>query len=259
MAETLRAKLAARRPVIGSWISLASEETCEIMAQAGFDWLAIDMEHTAIGVNEMARLIRVIDLAGVMPIVRVGANDPLLIKRALDSGARGIIVPMVATAADATAAVAAACYPPKGRRGVGMHRAQGYGRDFDAYRRWMEDEGPLVVAQVEHRDGVENLGAIMATPGIDAFFIGPYDLSASFGVPGDFGNAGVRSAMAKVDAAVKDGAVAGGIHVVAPNPAELEARLKTGYCFVAYGVDMIFLSGAAGMAQSTIAQIKAKL
>lgn len=257
MSESLKRRLAEGQPVIGSWISLASEETCEIMTRAGFDWLGIDMEHTAIGVGEMARLIRVIDLAGVAPVVRVGANDPLLIKRALDAGAQGIIAPMVNSAADAEAAVSAAHYPPKGTRGVGLHRAQGYGADFASYKKWMDDEGPLVVAQIEHKDGVENLDAIMAVPGLDAFFIGPYDLSASYGTPGDFTSAEVQVAMSKIDAAVAGGPIAGGVHVVEPDAALLSARIEAGHCFIAYGVDMIFLSGAVDAARTVINDIKA--
>lgn len=254
MTKTLKQKLAAREPAIGSWISLASEETCEIMTQAGLDWLAIDTEHTAIGVGDMARLIRVIDLAGVAPVVRVGANDPLHIKRALDAGAQGIIAPMVNTGDDARAAVAAAHYPPKGTRGVGLHRAQKYGAGFDAYKAWMDDGGPAVIAQIEHRDGVQNLDAIMATPGIDAFFVGPYDLSASFGTPGDFDNPDVKAAMGKIDQAVKSGPIAGGIHVVQPDPAALGRHLASGHRLIAYGVDMVFLNGALADARAAIAE-----
>lgn len=252
MTASIKRKLASRTPVVGSWISLASDETCEIMARAGFDWLAIDMEHTAIGINDMARLNRIIDLAGVQALVRVGANDPLLIKRALDAGARGVIVPMIATAEQAAAAVAAAHYPPRGSRGVGLHRAQGYGTDFSAYMDWMATEGPLVIAQIEHKDGVAALDTIMAVPGLDGFFIGPYDLSASFGRPGAFDDPEVAAAMAKVDAAVRNGPIPGGIHIVTPDPAELKKRLAAGHCFIAYGVDMLFLASAAQGAVATI-------
>ena len=257
MTISLKQNLANRIPTVGSWISLASEETCDIMARGGFSWLGIDMEHTAIGVNEMARLIRIIDLAGVAPVVRVGANDPLLIKRALDAGAQGILAPMVNSAADAAAAVAAAYYPPKGTRGVGLHRAQGYGSDFAAYKEWMDNEGPLVVAQIEHMDGVDNLDAIMAVPGLDAFFVGPYDLSASYGTPGDFSSNEVRAAMVKVDTAVAKGPIAGGIHVVEPDPAALAAHIASGHCLIAYGVDMIFLTGAVNAARNATADIEA--
>lgn len=256
MTQSLKRMLAEKSPAIGSWISLASMETCEIMAAAGFDWLAIDMEHTAIGVNDMANLIRIIDLYGTTPLVRVGANDPLLIKRALDAGAKGVIVPMVSSAEDAATAVAAAHFPPKGTRGVGLHRAQGYGRDFDSYMKWMRDDGPVVVAQIEHKDGVAALDAIMATPGLDAFFIGPYDLTASFGKPGAFDNSEVISAMAKVDAAVKSGLIAGGVHIVTPDPAALKRYLSAGHRLIAYGVDMILLGGAVDAACATISEIR---
>ncbi|MEQ8228981.1 MAG: aldolase/citrate lyase family protein [Rhodospirillales bacterium] len=259
MTLSLKQALANRVPILGSWISLASEETCEIMARSGFDWLAIDMEHTAIGSSEMARLIRIIDLAGGIPIVRVGANDPLLIKRALDAGATGIIAPMVTSADDARAAVAAAHYPPKGTRGVGLHRAQGYGRNFTNYMDWMADGGPVVIAQIEHKDGVENLDDIMAVPGLDAFFIGPYDLSASYGTPGDFNSDEVAAAMAKINTAITTGPIPGGIHVVEPDAAALSVHLRAGHCFIAYGVDMIFLSGAVDAARTAIAEIKSDL
>lgn len=259
MTDSLKYKLANRIPTIGSWISLASEETCEIMVQAGFDWLAIDTEHTAIGISDAAKLIRIIDLAGIAAIVRVGANDPLLIKRALDAGAEGIIVPMVNSAADAKAAIDAAYYPPTGTRGVGLHRAQRYGRDFASYKNWMDKVGPVVIAQIEHRDGIDNLDSIMATPGIDAFFIGPYDLSASYGAPGDFENPDVRKALARVGKAVVEGAVPGGIHVVEPKPEELARHLGAGHVFVAYGVDMIFLSGTVSQAGIAIEDIRGRL
>lgn len=247
----LKSKLTQRKPTIGSWLSLASDETCEIMAQGRFEWLGIDMEHTAIGVNDMARLIRIAELSGIAPIVRVGANDPLLIKRALDAGAHGIIVPMVCTAADAEAAVAAAHYPPRGTRGVGLHRAQDYGGGFAEYREWAERE-LVVIAQIEHKDGVENLDAIMSTPGIDAFFVGPYDLSASFGAPGDFANPDVVAAIDKIDASVRSGPIPGGIHVVEPDPENLRQRIAAGHCLIAYGVDMIFLTGAVDAARQTV-------
>lgn len=256
MTQSLKRMLAAKSPAIGSWISLASMETCEIMAASGFDWLAIDMEHTAIGVNDMANLIRIIDLHGTTPLVRVGANDPLLIKRALDAGAKGVIVPMVSSADDAAAAVAAAHFPPKGTRGVGLHRAQGYGRNFEAYMEWMQDDGPIVIAQIEHKDGVAALDSIMSTPGLDAFFIGPYDLTASFGKPGAFDDPEVVSAMAKVDAAVKSGPIAGGVHIVTPDPAALERHLSAGHRLIAYGVDMILFATAADAACASIAEIK---
>jgi len=118
---------------IGSWITLGHFSIAEIMANAGFDWLCIDLEHSVIDYYEAEQLIATIESNGCVPYVRVGANDPTIIKRVLDAGAKGVIVPMVNTPEDAQKAVNASKYPPKGNRGVGLARAQGYGFSFDEY------------------------------------------------------------------------------------------------------------------------------
>jgi len=237
---TLKEKLAARTLTVGSWLSLASTETAEIMLGGGFDWLAIDMEHTAIGTEAMARMIQVVTLAGRPVLVRVGANDALLIKRAMDSGATGVIVPMINSADDARHAVEALYYPPRGKRGVGLARAQGYGRSFETYRDWADRESVLV-AQIEHHEGVRNLEAILAVDGVDAFMIGPYDLSGSLGRPGDFDSPAVADALAQVRAVMQRSAKPGGLHIVHPDAATLRTRVAEGYRFIVYGVDEIFL------------------
>src|SRR4030042_6062223 len=121
------------RFTIGSWITLGHPAIAEIMARAGFDWLTVDMEHSVLTIRETEELIRIIDLCGVTPLVRLSANDPVQIKRVMDAGAHGVIVPMVNSAAEAKQAVAAGGYPPKGQRGVGLARGQGYGTSFDRY------------------------------------------------------------------------------------------------------------------------------
>src|SRR3990167_863010 len=118
---------------IGSWITLAHPAIAEIMAKAGFEWLVIDLEHSVITIREAEELIRVIALCGVKPYVRLTANDPNQIKRVMDAGAQGIIVPMVKSADDVKKAADAMFYPPKGTRGVGLARAQNYGAGFDKY------------------------------------------------------------------------------------------------------------------------------
>ena len=118
---------------IGSWITLGHFSIAEIMAKAGFDWLCVDMEHSVIDYYEAEKLIAAIGANNCVPYVRVGANDPVIIKRVLDAGAKGIIVPMVNSKEDATRAVSSVKYPPMGKRGVGLARAQGYGFEFDEY------------------------------------------------------------------------------------------------------------------------------
>lgn len=240
-AESLRLRLSRGEATLGSWLSFGYTPVCEMMAGMGFDWLAIDMEHTAIDFGQMLQLIQVIDLLDVAPLVRVGANDPLLIKRALDAGAHGVIVPMVNSAEEASRAVAAARYPPAGNRGVGLSRAQGYGAEFPGYKAWADDN-TLVIVQIEHIEGVRHLNEILAVPGLDGFMVGPYDLSGSLGYPGQFDHPDVRNALNQVQEIIRQGGACGGYHVVHSNHDELQRRIKEGYRFIAYGDDMVFLA-----------------
>ena len=194
---TLKEKIKGGKLTLGSWITIGNSAVAEILAKAGFDWLAIDMEHTAINVDQCADLIRVIDLCGVAPFVRVGANDSLLIKQAMDAGAHGVIVPMVNSKEEAERAVESVKYPPVGKRGVGLARAQGYGTTFNEYKDWAANES-IVIVQIEHIDAVNNLEEIFSVEGVDAFIVGPYDLSGSLGVPGDFEDKKVEEALDKI-------------------------------------------------------------
>ena len=175
-----RETIAQGRVTVGSWLQLADLSLTEMMATAGFDWLTIDLEHTTTSLPQMGEMIRVGDLCGVPMMVRLSGHDPVQIKRALDAGARGVIAPMVNTPDEAARIVDAVYYPPRGSRGVGLSRAQTYGTGFDEYR-----AGPaqdmVVIAQIEHVDGVRNLEPILNVEGIDGFFVGPYDLSGSVG------------------------------------------------------------------------------
>lgn len=233
---TLKEKLRRGLPTIGTWISLAHPALAEMAARAGFDWVAVDLEHTSITIRECEDLIRVLDLAGTTPLVRLTANDPDLIKRVMDSGARGVIVPSVSTEEEAQLAVEAVHYPPRGRRGVGLARAQGYGADFAGYLKRLDKEA-VVVAMIENAQGVENCERILAVDGVDAYFLGPYDLSASLGLIGKTSHPKVEKAIARVRAAGRRAGKPGGIHVVEPDPAMLRRRLKEGFRFVAYSVE----------------------
>ncbi len=237
---SLKPKLKKGETTLGSWITIGDPSIAEIMACAGFDWLVVDMEHSAIGLNEAQRLIRVIELAGCVPLVRVGNNDPNLIKRVMDAGAHGVIVPMVNTREEAVRAVEAVRYPPLGKRGVGLARAQGYGFGFEQYKKWVNNES-VVIVQTEHIDGVKNLEEILGVDGVDGFIVGPYDLSGSLGRPGDFAHAKMKKALERVEKISKKSGKAAGIHVIQPDPQEAEKRIKEGYNFVAFSLDTLFL------------------
>jgi 2-dehydro-3-deoxyglucarate aldolase len=240
----LKEALRGRELTLGSWLTFSAEAPAEIMARSGFQWLVIDMEHAPLTLSDAARLIRVIDLAGLPALCRLPANDPVVAKQVLDAGAMGILVPGVSSAADARRAVEAVYYPPLGKRGVGLARAQDYGSGLERYRQ--EVQGSLVViAMVENQAGVEEAAAIAATPGLDGVFLGPYDLSASLGVIGQLDHPLVRSAQKKVLEAARAAGIACGIHLVHPSQPLVERAVEEGYTFMSLGVDMIILSRAA--------------
>ena len=238
--STLKKKLAMKETTIGSWVTLGHSAVAEIMAGAGFEWLTVDMEHSAIGIAEAQALISTIGLSGPTPLVRVGENNPNLIKRVMDAGAHGVIVPMVNTKDDAERAVSAVKYPPTGTRGVGLARAQGYGMDLASYRDWVEAQS-VVIVQIEHIEGVSNLKDILLTEGVDAFFVGPYDLSASLGVPAEFQHKKFLEAMDEIRRVGSGYDVSAGVHVVPPEPELVRKAVTDGYSFIAYSTDFLFL------------------
>jgi len=249
--KPLKQRLSAREATIGSWITIGSTAVAEIMARSGFDWLTVDMEHSTITLDIAQEMVRVIELCGVPPLVRVGVNDANMIKRVMDTGAHGVIVPMVNSADEARQAVAAAKYPPAGIRGVGLARAQSYGTGFEEYKGWLAENG-VVIVQVEHIRAVENLEAILLVEGVDGFIVGPYDLSGSLGVPGRFDHPDVAAALAEVQrVTLKMGALSG-FHVIPPEPAKVKEKLDDGYKFVAYSLDSLMLAGACGSGMKTI-------
>ncbi|MDD1653172.1 MAG: aldolase/citrate lyase family protein [Methanomicrobiales archaeon] len=255
---SLKDRIHRKEITLGSWITLGHPAIGEIMAGIGFDWLTIDLEHSAITLGECQQLIQVIELRGCVPLVRVGENDPTVIKRVMDAGAHGVIVPMVNSRADAEQAVKSVKYPPAGFRGVGYGRAQGYGLHFEAYRDWNARD-TLVVVQIEHIRAVEQMAEILTVPGVDAFIVGPYDLSASLGIPGEFSRPEFLRAMEQIRTTMGDfPGVAPGFHAVQPSPDDAVKKLEEGYRFLAYSLDTLILGGTLQRDLRTIGRGKWK-
>ena len=225
---------------IGSWIQIGHPTIAEIMASAGFDWLVVDLEHSAITLREAEDLIRVIDLKGVVPLVRLSSNNPEQIKRIMDAGSHGVIVPMVNTPEEAEMAVASVKYPPVGRRSFGLARAQGYGARFEDYLAWQREHS-LVIVQIEHINAVNCLESILSVEGVDAYFVGPYDLSGSLGIPGQFDHPEFLKAMDRIPEIAKKCGIPGGVHIVEPDAEQLKKRIEQGNQFIAYGADIRML------------------
>jgi 2-dehydro-3-deoxyglucarate aldolase/4-hydroxy-2-oxoheptanedioate aldolase len=196
------------RPTSGAWVQLCSVISAEIMGSAGFDWLLIDMEHGHGDYQTLLGQLQAMQGTRTVPLVRVQGNDPAIIKRVLDLGAFGVVIPLVGSRRECEAAVRACKYPPEGTRGVaGSHRAGGYGRFATDYWKRANAE-TLVVVQIETREAVAEIDGMLAVPGVDVAFIGPADLSAAFDHLGDPKHPEVAEAIARVERAARQAGVA---------------------------------------------------
>ena len=238
--------LQAGRAQIGLWSSLSSNYTVEVIAGAGFDWILLDTEHSP---NDLENLLTQLQAAAPYPshpVVRVPWNDMVTIKRVLDVGAQSLLVPYVSTREEAQGAVSFTRYPPAGVRGVaGTTRATRFGRVRDYAQRAHEELCLLV--QVETQGALDNLEAICAVDGVDGVFIGPADLHASLGHPGEVANPKVKPL---IDAAIRRIRKAGKAPgILTPNEADARHWLECGALFVAVGADVgILARGAEALA-----------
>lgn len=241
--KELRSKLNSGSHSIGCWMQIAHASIAEIMGQAGYDWVAVDMEHGSIAVHQLPDLFRALELGGTLPLVRLAQGHTKDCKQALDAGAGGIIVPMVESAEQLQMVRNACCWPPAGIRGVGFSRANLFGKHFDVYAE--EAQAPLLVAMIEHIRPVENLAAILQVDGLDAILIGPYDLSASLGLTAKFESPEFMAAMDSIRDLCCQHHIPCGVHVVMPDTDVLKQRLAEGYRFIAYSIDAVFLNKSA--------------
>lgn len=235
----IRDKLHRRVPTLGSWMQIPSASVAEIMGASGYDWVAIDLEHGAISTHQLPDLFRAIELGGTLPLVRLADGSAKNCKAALDAGAGGVIIPMVESASQLERARSNCCWPPSGTRGVAFSRANLFGKHFKEYSK--EAQSPLIVAMIESIAGLENIADILDVPGLDAIFIGPYDLSASMGIMAQFDDARFIEALAEITEAARDKSIPIGIHVVEPSREQVQFRIDEGYSFIAYSIDAVML------------------
>ena len=220
----------------GAWMVLGSGLTAEIAGRAGFDWLLLDLEHGMGDLESALQQLHAIEATPAVPIVRVAFNEDYLIKRVLDLGPLGVMVPMVNDADDARRVVSAMRYPPQGIRGVSpLNRPANFALDFKEYFRTANEE-LLTVVQIESARAVENAEAIAAVDGVDVLFIGPMDLSINMGIMGEFGeNPKFIAACEKVLGACRKAGKASGILLLGPG--QLDKAVSDGFTFLALGSD----------------------
>lgn len=241
---TFRDRLAASgRPLAGMWVCSGSPLIAEICAGSGLDWLLIDMEHSANTLETVQLQLQTVAAYPVTPLVRAPYNDPVAIKQILDLGAQNLIVPMVSSADEARAAVAATRYPPQGVRGVGsaLARSARWNR-IDDYLADAAQHVSLTV-QIETAAGVEAAAEIAAVDAVDQVFVGPSDLAASLGHLGQQGHPEVVDAVHRTFAAVKSAGKPVGVNAFDPSAAD--AYLAQGADFVAVGADVAMLARAS--------------
>lgn len=251
MKPSLKSRIKENQLVVGAWQTLHHPSITEIFIDAGYDFVVIDMEHSSLTVKDAEELIRTASRSHVPALVRLTSNDRDLAKRVMDSGATGIIVPMINSAEEATRAVRSVYYPPKGERGVGLARAQGFGPRFNEYWKWSESE-TVVIVQIEHVDAVKNIESILSVDGVDGYILGPYDLSASMQMPGKLEAPEVQTLMAKVREAGVKCKKPGGIHLVEPDPEKLRAFITEGFRFLAYSLDIRMLCRGAEVGRQIV-------
>ncbi len=245
---SLRQRLKDGKAVVGTWLQSGSAVAAEIMALYGFDFIAADMEHGDVGMKAFYDAARAVGEKSRM-FARVQSNDVMSIRKVLDAGASGVIVPLVNNAEQAKNAVRASKYPPLGIRGFAFVRANGWGKDFDNYAKSANDD-VLLAVMIETKQAVENIDEILEVDGVDAVLIGPYDLSGSYGVTGKLDNPEVLHGMEKVLEACKRHGVAAGQHIVNPNETNVKRALEQGYTFLALGMDTVFIADGAKAASS---------
>jgi 4-hydroxy-2-oxoheptanedioate aldolase len=242
VTNSLKQRLLGGQKAFGSWLHLAHPAVTEAMASAGYDFLFIDNEHGPGSLQDTVLQLQVLAGAGTAPVVRVPWNDPVYIKRLLDCGATSIMVPMIETAEQARAAVAACRYPPRGIRGFGPWREFGRGTDMADYvRRAHEDL--LIIGQIESVKAVENIDAIAAVEGLDLLYIGPNDLSGSVGHFREFERPAVTKAIDRAFAAITRAGKPAGI--VPYWPHTTNDLFRAGYAMIATGTDVALMRGAA--------------
>jgi len=238
--QKIRKKLSDGNCSIGSWMQIPHASVAEIMGQAGYDWVAVDMEHGAISVHQLPDLFRALELGNTLPLVRLARGHFKDCKQALDAGAGGVIVPMIESAEQLIIVRDAIRWPPNGTRGVAFSRANLFGKNFNEYIK--EAKQPLLIAMIENINAVKNLDEILQVHGLDAILIGPYDLSASMGLTARFEEQDFIRTMGVVRQKALDAKIPCGLHIVTPSEDDLLNKIENGYRFIAYSIDAVFLN-----------------
>ena len=244
----LKERIRQGETLIGSLVTIPSLDVADILSRVGFDYLWIETEHAPMGFIHAQSLIQAVD--GRCPcLVRIPDRKEVWVKKALDIGCDGIVVPQVRSAEEAAQIVAWSLYPPEGQRSVGVSRAHGYGMAFREYVDRINDE-LVIVLQAEHRDAVENIETIVDVEGIDAVLMGPFDLSGSLGVLGQTDHPLVLDAIETIRRHCQ--VVGMPVGIFAADVGSAKRYLEQGFSLIALGMDAMFLWQSAAEALGSL-------
>lgn len=238
--KALKKKFNSREKVFAGWTSIAHPSITEALTRMPVDFIGIDIEHSTISQEQSQRIIAASQAGGSLCLPRVASHNMEMIKRLLDSGADGVIVPMVSTPEEAERIISWCKFPTQGKRSFGISRAHGYGYDFKKYIESWNGSGSIIV-QIESVEGVENIDAIIGKDGIDGAMVGPYDLSGSLGIPGQLEHPKVIEASKKVIEACRKHKKACGTQAVDPDDGNVKKAFSDGYSFVVLSSDVFLL------------------
>jgi 2-dehydro-3-deoxyglucarate aldolase len=255
MSEALKKKLQARELVFGSWVSFSHPSITEIFTAQKFDFHGIDMEHTTISLEQAQRIIAASQSSGVPCLPRPVSHSNDYIKPLLDSGADGIIAPLIHDAGFSQGIIDLIKFPPLGKRSFGVNRAHGYGSTFDEYlANW--NTSSVYIAQIESITAVDNIESILDNPALDGVMVGPYDMSGSLGVPGQIQHPKMLEAEANVIAACRKANKSCGTQIADFSKSNIQVALDKGYTFIIASSDLFVLNSWAEKAGSLIKTFK---
>jgi len=253
--KELKEKLNHRSAVFAGWTSIGHPQITEMIARSGVDFVGIDLEHSTISQEQAQRIIAACHSNAVVCVPRVASHDPESIRRLLDSGADGILVPTVETPAEVEKIIEAMKYPPRGKRGYGIARAQGYGNEFKEYTsNWNQES--ILILQIESVRAVSNIEALLEFEEVDGVMIGPYDISGSLDVPGEIDHPSVLEAGQKVVDACRHYGKACGTQDINPSVSSVESSLRAGYTFIVLASDVFILWNWGNDVESLITEFR---
>jgi 2-keto-3-deoxy-L-rhamnonate aldolase RhmA len=251
----LKSKLRNRETVLAGWTSFGHPGLTEMILRAGIEFMGIDLEHSTISQEESQRIIAACQAQGVVCLPRIASHNREMGSRLLDSGADGLIVPLVNSAREAREIARWMKFPPEGCRGFGVARAQGYGHDFDQYAKTWNNSGILIV-QIESKEGVKEINEILAVEEIDGVMVGPYDISGSLGFPGQLDHPQVVAAGVAVAAACAKRGKSCGAHLVVANLDLMRQAFNKGYTFLVLASDLFVMSQWSKLMREDIQRLK---